>query len=29
MQTVDRITLYRSLLGRDGARYEVVDEVEL
>ncbi|MCZ6461442.1 MAG: RNA 2',3'-cyclic phosphodiesterase [Actinobacteria bacterium] len=28
-QTVDRITLYRSILGRDGARYEVADEVEL
>lgn len=28
-QEVDRITLYRSLLGRGGARYEVVDEVRL
>ena len=28
-QEVDRITLYRSLLGRGGARYEVVDEVAL
>ena len=26
---VDRLTLYRSELGRDGARYEVVDEVLL
>lgn len=28
-QEVDRITLFRSLLGGGGARYEVVDEVEL
>ena len=28
-QTVDRITLYRSILGQEGARYEVADEVEL
>ncbi len=28
-QEVDRITLFRSLLGTGGARYEVVDEVPL
>jgi len=28
-QTVDRITLYRSILAPGGARYEVVDELEL
>jgi RNA 2',3'-cyclic 3'-phosphodiesterase len=28
-QEVDRITMFRSVLGRGGARYEVVDEVEL
>ncbi len=28
-QTVDRITLYRSLLGGGPARYEIVEEVEL
>ncbi len=26
---VDRVTLYRSHLGRDGAAYEIVDEVRL
>lgn len=28
-QTVEELTLYRSLLDRGGARYEVVDEIEL
>lgn len=28
-QTVDAITLFRSILGRGGARYEVVDSVPL
>lgn len=28
-QTVEHVTLYRSMLGRGGARYEVVDEIEL
>ena len=28
-QAVDRITMYRSLLGGGGARYEIVDEVSL
>ncbi|GMQ85810.1 MAG: RNA 2',3'-cyclic phosphodiesterase [Acidimicrobiia bacterium] len=28
-QTVDRITLYRSMLERGGAHYEIVDEIEL
>jgi 2'-5' RNA ligase len=28
-QTVEEITLYRSVLGRGGASYEVVDEIEL
>jgi 2'-5' RNA ligase len=28
-QTVEEITLYRSVLGRGGASYEIVDEVEL
>ena len=28
-QTVEEITVYRSVLGQGGARYEVVDEIEL
>ena len=28
-QEVDRITVYRSVLGSGGARYEMVDEIEL
>lgn len=28
-QTVEHITLFRSALGRGGARYEVVEEIEL
>lgn len=28
-QTVEHITLYRSLLGSGGARYEIVDQIEL
>jgi 2'-5' RNA ligase len=28
-QTVEEITLYRSVLGRGGASYEIVDEIEL
>ncbi len=28
-QEVDRVTMYRSMLGGSGTRYEIVDEVEL